>query len=82
MQPTIQQLQSAYRAINGIDASDIHRLRASHHFNVEYVSVTDEQYVVGQQLNFSGKVWAPTVTVGKVRRVRIYKPAQGAVCYR
>ena len=50
---TIKQLQAAYKAIHGVEAGDVHRLRAAFLFNVPYLAVKDEQVIVGESVNFA-----------------------------
>ncbi len=49
---TIPQLQAMYKAIHGVEAGDVHRLRASFMFNVEYLAITKEQRSAGKAANF------------------------------
>jgi DNA polymerase I-like protein with 3'-5' exonuclease and polymerase domains len=48
---TIAQLQAAYKAINGVEAGDVHRLRASYMFGVPYLDITEEQRQIGEAAN-------------------------------
>jgi len=51
MVPSIQQLQEMYKFIYGEEAGDIHRLRAAHHYNIPYESVTPDQRLAGRAIN-------------------------------
>lgn len=73
----IAQLQAMYKAINGVEAGDVHRLQASYMFDVPYIAVNKEQREEAKKFNFK-ELYSDEPVINsmrlKIRNTKSYRP--------